>query len=125
MEAARRFRKLSGRREIRDRLVLLDADRIAQDRHAGRDAVAAARRYEFRIVLLTPNLEGLLLRLHPGREQTKPVANLAERELRKLWPDYRKPPEARELRRRFLLADLRRAAEHDDHLGTLLEVLGL
>lgn len=90
-----------------------------------RDAVAAARRYEFRIVLLTPNLEGLLLRLHPGREQTKPVANLAERELRKLWPDYRKPPEARELRRRFLLADLRRAAEHDDHLGTLLEVLGL
>ena len=124
-EAARRLGKLSGRREIKGRLVLLDADRIVQDLNAGRDAVAAARRYELRIVLLTPNLEGLLLRLHPGREQTKPQAQSTERELRRYWPDYRKPPELRQLKRRFRLRDLRRAAEHDEHIRTLLRILDL
>ena len=124
-EAARRLRRLPGRRDIGDQLVLLDADRIAQDRRADRDAIAAARRYEFQVVLLTPNLEGLLLRLHARREKTKPPARTTERELRRLWTHYRKPPEVRELKRRFGHSDLLRAAEHDQHLRTLLRILGL
>ena len=111
-EAARHLQRQPWRRDISDRLVLLDEDRIVTDQGAGRD-------------LMTPNLEGLLLRLHSGREQTKPVATSTQRELRKVWPTYRKPPAARELRRRFGLADLRRAAAHDPNLRTLMEVLGL
>lgn len=124
-EAARHLGRQPWRRDISDRLVLLDQDRIVTDQSAGRDALASAGKHGLRIVLMTPNLEGLLLRLHRGREQTKPVATSTQRELRKVWPTYRKPPAARELRRRFGLADLRRAAAHDPNLRTLMEVLGL
>ena len=47
------------------------------------------------------------------------------RELRKVWPEYRKPPAANRLRQRFDLSALRRAAEHDGELRKLLVVVGL
>ena len=124
-ETVRSLRKRSGKREIKDGVVLLDADRIAQDLRAGKDAAAAAARSGFELILMTPNLEGLLLRLHPDREQSKPDAKRAERELRRLWHDYTKPPDVRQLKLRFQLPDLQRAAKHDDQLRTLLGIIGL
>lgn len=105
--------------------MLLDRDRVEDDRRSGRDAQATASKLRLRIVFQSPNLEGLLLKLHPGCEQRRPAARSALTELRRVWPDYSKPPSATELRERFALADLRRAALHDDELRWLLAVLGL
>ena len=102
--------------------VVLDADRLAQDSASGRGPPATG---ELRQVYLQPNLEGLLLRLHAGRENQRPTAQRSAAGLRRLWPDYRKPAPANMLDSRFTLADLRRAAGHDPDLRTLLEQLGL
>ena len=53
------------------KLVLLDEDRLEQDRQAGRDARKLADISGLDLVLQCPNLEGLLLRLHPGHEHRR------------------------------------------------------
>ena len=106
--------------------MLLDSDRVETDRAAGRDARASASRWGLEIVFAIPNLEGLLVRLYKGHETHFVPARDALRQLRKLWPEYRKGTlSAGQLRRRFALADLRRAARHDEEMRKLLEALGL
>ena len=124
-EAGRHLERHSAKREIRDKLVLLDRDRIEQDLEAGRDAQAAASGWNLTILFQDPNLEGLLFRLHQGHERRRIMAGDAMAELRKIWPEYRKPPTADQLSRRFTLSDVRRAARHDNELQKLLEILGL
>ena len=121
--AARQVARSSARSQFAAKLVLMDADRTERDRQAKRDAPAAARRAGLQIVYVQPNLEGLLLRLHPGHERRRVVARDAMRELRKVWPEYRKPPTAAQLRRRFALDALTRAARHDGELERLLQVV--
>ncbi len=76
--------------------------------------------------MLTPNLEGLLVRLHEGHEARLVPADDAERQLRKLWRKYGKGSlSADQLKRRFTLADLKRSAHHDEDLRRLLGTLGL
>ena len=106
-------------------LVLLDADRIDQDPWEGREASAVAKRYGLRLLYSRPNLEGLLVRLHAGHERSRVTARHAMRELRRLWPDYRKPPSADELIQRFMPENLDRAARYDEQLRVLLQVVGL
>ena len=78
------------------------------------------------IIFQKPNLEGLLLRLHEGHEQRSIGSEVAARELRKQWPEYAKASlTAAQLKQRFSLMDLQRAARHDEELGRLLDVLGL
>ena len=124
-EAGRHLARHPEKRGIRDKLVLLDRDRVPQDLEAGRDARAAASSWNLKIIFQDPNLEGLLFRLHPGCEQRKIAADDALPELQKFWPEYRKPPTADQLIRRFTVSDVRRAARHDEELQKLLEVLGL
>ena len=124
-EAGRHLARHPEKRGIHDRLVLLDRDRIEQDLEAGRDAQTVASRWSLKIIFQDPNLEGLLFRLHPGREQRKIAAGDALTELRKVWPEYRKPPTADQLSRRFTVSDVRRVARHDEELQKLLEVLSL
>ena len=124
-EAGRHLARHSARRDIGDRLVLLDRDRIEQDLKARRDAQAAASGWNLKIIFQDPNLEGLLFRLHPGCEQRRIAAGDARAELRKVWPEYRKPPTADQLSRRFTLSHVWRAARRDEELQRLLEVLGL
>lgn len=107
------------------RLVLLDSDRLAEDRRNGRDPEPVATRTKIDLVFLRPNLEGLILRLHEGQETRKPARESVANDLKKLWPDYRKPPSADDLEGRFGIDDLRRAARHDECLRTLLEALEL
>ena len=124
-EAARYLNRHPGRRDISDRLVLLDSDRIEQDKRAGRDAQSVASKENLELIFQNPNLEGLLLRLHEGHERRK-IGNNAEVELRKVWPAYSKRRlTADQLRRRFALSDLQRAAQYDNELKRLLEILGL
>ncbi len=107
-------------------MVLLDSDRIRQDRQAGRDAFERANKWGLEIVFQKPNLEGLLLRLHEGHEQRSIRSEVAARELRKQWPEYAKASlTADQVKQRFSLIDLQRAAKYDEQLHKLLEVLGL
>ena len=124
-EAHRHLERHPAKRNISDKLVLLDRDRIEQDLRAGRDAQAAASRWNLKILFQDPNLEGLLFRLHPGHEQRRIMAGDAMAELRKVWPEYSKRLTADQLSRRFTLSDVRRAARHDKELRKLLEILGL
>ena len=124
-EAGRHLARHSAKRDIRARLVLLDRDRIEQDLRAGRDAQAVASGWNLTIIFQDPNLEGLLFRLHQGHERRRTTAGDSMTELRKVWPEYRKPPTADQLSGRFTLSDVRRAARHDKELRQLLEILGL
>ena len=125
-EAGRRLSRHPDRRAIRQRLVLLDSDRIETDRKAGRDARATASTWGLEVVLMMPKLEGLLIRLHTGHETRAVTARKAETELRKLWPGYEKGSlTSQELKRRFGLPDLKRAAQHDEELRKLLGALEL
>ena len=106
-------------------LILLDSDRLQQDIQSGRDPEPKASSENLKLVYLKPNFEGLLLRPHTGREKQFPTADEAERNLKKLWHNYRKPASAEELHRRFGIEDVRRAALHDTNLRWMLEKLGL
>lgn len=110
---------------MESRLVLLDGDRIEEDRKAGRDVQAAAARWELELIVQNPQHEALLLRLHRGHEQRRVTARAALTELRKVWSTYSKPMTADELTRRFSLSDVQRTARHDQELRRLLAVLGL
>ena len=112
--------------KVRDKgaLVFLDADRLDEDRAAGRDPETVEGRGDLQPVYLRPNLEGLLIRLHPGQERRFVAARDAEKRLRELWPEYDKPVSAATLAKRFDLDDLRRAAVHDDGLRDALTLLG-
>ena len=111
--------------EVETKLVLLDEDRIDEDNRNGRDARSFARQSGIGIVLQTPNLEGVLLRLHRNNEQRVVTAHEAERELKRVWQSYKKPPSSSELSKRFSVADLRRAARYDPELRRLLITIGL
>ena len=125
-ETARQLRRHPDPRGIATRLVLLDTDRMRQDRAAGRDALTAAAKEGLQAVLFDPNLEGLLVRLHEGQERGSVPVGDARNQLRRLWPTYSKSSlDAHQLRRRFSRDDLERAARHDGELLGLLSVLGL
>ena len=123
-EAVRYLNRHPGRRDISDRLVLLDSDRIRQDKQAGRDAQSMASKEKLKLIFLRPNLEGLLLRLHEEHERKINVNN-AMAELKKIWPEYSKQLTADQLSQRFSLSDLQRAAQYDTELKRLLKILGL
>ena len=111
-ETGRHLARQAGQREISGRLVLLDRDRIDEDLRAGRDARAVAAGGKLKLIFQDPNLEGLLFRLHPGRERRRMAARAALQDLRKVWPDYVKPPTVDQLSQRFALS------ECDERLGT-------
>ena len=106
-------------------LILLDSDRLQQDIQSGRDPEPKANSENLKLVYLKPNFEGLLLRLHIGREKQFPTADEAKRNLQRLWQSYRKPASAEDLHKRFRIEDIQRAALYDSDLRWMLEKLGL
>lgn len=106
-------------------LVFLDFDRVPEDRRCGRDPEMAKGREKLQLIYMQPNLEGLLLRLCDGFENQFVDSGRALQLLRKNWKGYAKPMSAAALQRRFDLADLRRAAKHDDYLQRALKTIRL
>ena len=106
-------------------LILLDADRVEDDRSRGRDPLTALGGEDLSLIFLKPNIEGLLIRLHRGYEGRFVSAREAKRMLQKLWPGYAKPASAEALGRRFESGDLRRVARHDTDIREALQLLGL
>jgi hypothetical protein len=101
--------------------VFLDEDRRTFD---GPAAEVLARREGMHLVWQTPNIEGLLLRLFSGQENRQPPADQTSRELARCWPNYKKNEiSAADLRERFSLRDLQRAAQFDNNLLMLLRKL--
>ena len=104
-------------------LVFLDEDRRTVD---GPDAEELARRERIHLIWQTPNIEGLFLRLFPGQENRQPPADQTVRALERHWPNYKKNNiAAADLKERFMLSDLQRAAHFDHRLSLLLGVLKL
>ena len=121
----RRQRHTDSKGQDKGALVFLDADRLLRDRAAKRDPETVKGRDRLHLVYLTPDLEGLFVRLHGGCETQFASADDATKRLLRLWPKYRKPMPVRALRKRFNLAGLRRAAQHDPQLRKALILLGL
>jgi len=73
-----------------------------------------------------PNLEGLLVRMMPGKEYaTFSNASSSLQQLSSAWPSYEKPTDARTLGSRYSLNDLRRIAQIDQDLRLILSAIGL
>lgn len=119
----RRRRHADSKGRDKGALVLVDTDRLAQDRANRRDPETVKGRERLQLLYLAPKLEGLLLRLHSGYETQFVEADDVERRLQRLWPEYEKPMSATALGKRFNLASLRRAAAHDSHLRNALSLL--
>ena len=125
-DAAARYLKRSRQHgRFSDGPVLLDTNRLMDDRRHGRDPMMAVRGTNLRLILLRPNLEGVLARLHVGCEERTLSVQDTTRVLRMHWPDYRKPASAQQLGKRFGLHDLQRASVYDAGLREILELLGL
>ncbi|MGP1394404.1 MAG: hypothetical protein ACTS3R_02710 [Inquilinaceae bacterium] len=88
-------------------------------------ALALTDNSAFSVIRQRPSLEGLLLRLHEGQATREVPRDIAERELKKVWPNYAKVAPAADLERRFSLDDLSRAAAYDHDLRKLLTLLKL
>jgi hypothetical protein len=71
-----------------------------------------------------PNFEGLLIRMHPGRERTIAVSVNVDTQLLTLFPSYKKPIDANTLCQRFTLNDLMRVARFEVELMNMLSAIG-
>lgn len=105
--------------------ILLDTDTLG--RAPDRDATARRRAAVegFRLIWQTPCHEGLLLR-HLAETQALRPANpqVAQAELLRRWPDYRKGMAAVRLAGRITEDDVRRAAAGNEDLAVFLVDIG-
>jgi hypothetical protein len=108
-----------------DRFLIVDRDRAEQGDWSIEELRRAAAENKITVCVQSPNHEGWLLRMMPGRERGTLDAASAETRLKRLWPNYQKPVNARELGRKFTLDDLLRLAKVDPDLEILLKRLGL
>lgn len=116
--------KISNKVPIR-RIVILDSDRLKDDQRKGRNPVPIARKNDIQLIFLKPNLEGMLVRLHPNMGSRRPTTKDVQKELKKLWPNYKKPPTRSHLQDRFGLDDLQRVAKYDKDIQILLKIVNL
>jgi len=107
------------------RFLIVDKDHADQGDWSIEELIRKAAKHNITVCVQCPNHEGLLLRMMPGMECETPDAASAETKLRRLWPSYRKPMNARELGRQFSLDDLLRVAKVDHDLQSLLKAIGL
>lgn len=106
--------------------ILIDTDRLDDRSPRSAQAIALAKRERLTLIRQRPCFESVLLRLHNGYENTFPVTNAeAERQLRRVWQTYSKPPKRDQLQSRFQVEDLRRAATFDEDMRRLLTIIGL
>ncbi len=107
-------------------LCLIDTDRLDDGSVRSRQAVELAERRGLILIRQAPCFEGVLLRLHPGRERDRlRSVEEAQRRLVERWEGYRKPMTRHQLAARFALADLQRLAQVDGEMRQLLETVGL
>lgn len=126
LEGAIRCRKRKERQKAKSSILLVDADRAEHDDGWSLFKLRQeALKHQFTVCVQNPNLEGLLLRLMPGKESLQPARANVQAQLRSAWPNYKKPADARTLGEKFTLADLLRVAKIDSELRAMLSIIGL
>lgn len=108
-------------------ILLVDIDRAEShnDPWSIDQLIAEAKKQNFTVCLQVPNLEGVIYRMLPGKERTKPTASNAYTLLCKEWPEYENGLNAHMLRSKFSFDDLLRVANIDPELKKLLILIGL
>ena len=126
LERAVRERKRKERSKAKFSILLVDGDRAGRDDPWSLEQLKQeAKKHKIIVCIQHPNLEGLFLRLMPGKESLRPDAANVLRQLRGAWPNYEKPADARTLAGKFRLNDLLRVAKVDSELNTFLSIIGL
>lgn len=72
-----------------------------------------------------PNFEGCLIRMLPGKEQAVLSAANVKQQISSIFPNYRKPIDARMIEQKYTIEDLLRTARYDAELMSLLSAIGL
>lgn len=118
--------KRKERQKAKSSILLVDGDRAERDDGWSLTKLRQeAAKHKFLVCVQNPNLEGLLLRLMPGKESAQPNSANVQAQLRNAWPNYKKPADARTLAGKFTLSDLLRVAKIDSELSSLLAIVGL
>jgi len=126
LEGAIRCRKRKERQKAKNSILLVDGDRAEGDDGWSLSKLRQeASREKFVVCVQHPNLEGLLLRLMPGKESLQPDRANVQAQLRSVWSNYKKPADARTLAKKFTIHDLLRVAKLDEDLGNVLRMIGL
>jgi hypothetical protein len=108
-----------------ERFLIVDRDRAEQGDWSIEKLNQEAAKHSIIVCAQCPNHEGLLLRMTPGMERETADATSALTKLKNRRPNYRKPMNAHDLERKFLLDDLLRVASVDPDLQILLKKIGL
>lgn len=128
LQRAGRYREIKDRFKAKTSILLLDADRADKDDAWSVNKLKQeAKKFNFEAIFQCPNQEGVLLKmlLKDDIVPKNASSDYVHRSLVKLWPDYKKPVDARTLSAKFSLSDLQRVARTDMELQTLITILGL
>jgi hypothetical protein len=105
--------------------IILDSDRLADAPERGRRAIDLLTRERFTTIWQEPDHEGFLLRHFPGRSTHNPPRGRSLQALQEVWPEYHKNMTAADLKKKFTLQDVARAADVIPELKHLLINIGL
>ena len=108
------------------KMVLLDNDLIGQAPARDARGMQAAIQCGLELIWQSPCHEAVLLRhLENCHTLRPPTTTIAREQLRQRWPAYEKGMAASQLASRLDLAAVRRAANVEPSLATLLQIIGL
>jgi RloB-like protein len=126
-EAIRRIKqKEAGRETFKAYFLLLDNDQAEANKQKAEQAIRLAKGNGIKLIWQRPCHEGFLLRHFAGHEKDLPAnAALAEQALLKVWPEYSKPMDKRDLSRKLALPELARAKNGEPAFAEFLSTLGL
>jgi hypothetical protein len=126
-EAIRRIKqKKAGLESFKACFLLLDSDQVQANKQKAERAMRLAECNGIFLIWQQPCHEGFLLRHFEGHEKDLPAnAALAEQTLLKVWPEYSKPMDKRDLGRRLSLPNIARAANGEPALAEFLSKLGM
>ena len=121
LEKAARERKRKERNKAKWSILLVDSDRDKRndDGWSLEELKQKALKQKINVCVQNPNFEGLLLKML--QKNGVKIQN----QLQRVWPDYKKPADARTLLAKFSLNDLLRVAHNDSELKNLLKKIGL
>jgi len=127
LKKTKRYRAQKERLKAKATILLVDSDRADQgdDGWSIDKLKQEAKKYQIDVCIQIPNLEGWLLRMIPGNEYLQLDNERLKEQLKKDWPNYKKPVDKRTLASKFSHSDLLRAAEYDSELNKLLEIIRL
>lgn len=126
-EAIRRVKQKEHSREsFKAKFILLDSDQAEEHRQKAEQARQLAERNGIVLVWQRPCHEGFLLRHFSGHETDLPAnAKLARQALLKVWGNYSKPMDKRDLCRRLTLEDIARVSNGNTAFASFLDQLGV